>query len=342
VNYGALIEMARVSVEQSRRPGWVERAVRWLALDELMPHVGRLKILARLMRFYQRSGLQRIVRKVRLLPHGLKSLDELMPPLPKSYLDYRKTASAEAPKAGAVAFFHGCVQEAFLAEVNAATVRVLQRNGFDVYSPGSQTCCGAAQLHMGEISLARKLARQNIDAFLNIDEPVAAVINNAGGCGATLKEYDHLLRDDPQYADKATAFVAKVKDLSEFLVEHIRTPPTREVNVRVVYADSCHLRHAQKVIGQPRDLLRKIPGLELVELKHPEYCCGSAGVYNILNVGTAEGILDIKMAEIQATEADTIVVTNTGCYFQLLKGVRRNGGSPRVVHLVELLDQAYQ
>jgi glycolate oxidase iron-sulfur subunit len=295
------------------------------------------------MRVYQRSGLQRFVHWSRLLPGRIKSLEALLPPMPETYSDYRQPAAAIGPRKGAVAFFYGCVQEAFLAEVNAATVRVLQRNGFDVHFPNSQTCCGAAQNHMGELGLARKLARQNIDAFRGqeVDGEVLAIINNAGGCGATLKEYDHLLQDDPEYREKAQDFVAKVMDISEFLAEHMSVMPRTEINIRAVYSDSCHLRHAQKVIDQPRDLLRRIPGLELVEMQHPEHCCGSAGVYNLVQAETASDILDQKMADILTTGADTIVATNTGCYFQLLNGAQRNGGTIRVVHLVELLDEAY-
>jgi len=297
-------------------------------------------------------------------------MEGLLPRLPARYPDYRKPAPAMGEKRGTVAFFHGCVQEAFLADVNAATIRVLQRNGYEVHVPPDQTCCGAAQLHVGEVELARELARRNIDAFTPSLPPSAsrrtgspsqgegqggglpsseedpageydAIINNAGGCGTTLKEYDHLLADDPAYADRAKLFVAQVKDISEFLADHLREPPRGVLNARVTYVDSCHLRHAQRVAQQPRDLLKMIPGLELVELKHPDHCCGSAGVYNIVHPDTANAILDAKMADIAATGAEMIVTTNTGCYLQLLHGVRRAGLKARVVHLVELLDQAY-
>jgi glycolate oxidase iron-sulfur subunit len=341
VQYGALIEMARHTLEQNRSSGQLERFIRWLALESLMPEVDRLKLIARLIRFYQRSGIDQLVSRFGLLPSRFESLEALLPPMPESYSDYRKPALTDAPSKGAVAFFYGCVQEAFLAQVNAATVRVLQRNGFDVHFPQAQTCCGAAQLHLGEVDLARRLARQNIDAFFEIETPVMAIINNAGGCGATLKEYDQLLADDPQYAEKARDFSAKVKDISEFLVEHLNKPPAVAVKLKVVYSDSCHLRHAQKVIDQPRILLETIPGLELVEIKHPEFCCGSAGVYNIVNQEIANQILDLRMADICETSADAIVVSNTGCYFQLLKGVRSRGESMKVIHLVELLDEAY-
>ena len=248
-----------------------------------------------------------------------------------------------------MAFFHGCVQDAFLASVNAATIRVLQRNGYQVHFPMRQTCCGAAQLHLGEEALARDLARQNIDAFLTpalaspVDEggEYDAIISNAGGCGTILKEYARLLQDDPVYAEKARRFAAKHKDISEFLVEHLNVLPRGKVNVRATYVDSCHLRNVQKVIRQPRELLRTIPGLELVELKQPDRCCGSAGVYNIVQAETANALLDAKMADIEAIGVNTIVTTNTGCYLQLLNDVRRKKLNARVVHLVELLDQSY-
>jgi glycolate oxidase iron-sulfur subunit len=217
---------------------------------------------------------------------------------------------------------------------------VLQRNGFEVHFPNEQTCCGAAQLHVGEEELFRDLARKNIDSFPPDD--YIAIINNAGGCGSTLKEYDHLLKNDPLYAKKASAFSSKVKDINEFLMENLHIPPQGTVKSRVTYADSCHLRHVQKVIHQPRALLRQIPGVELVELSKPDRCCGSAGVYNLVQAETASAILDEKMADIASTGADAVVITNTGCHLQLLYGVRRAGLPVRVVHLVELMDQSYE
>jgi len=263
----------------------------------------------------------------------------LLPPLSTSYMDYRHVAPAIGPRHGTVAFFHGCVQEAFLSDINKATIRVLQRNGYEVHIPRGQTCCGAAPLHVGEDTLARDLARRNVDAFM--EEEYDAIINNAGGCGAVLKDYGHLLKDDPAYVAKGHQFSAQVRDISEFLADHLHNPPRGEVHVRATYADSCHLRHAQKIVRQPRSLLQAIPGLELVELKRADQCCGSAGVYNILQVDAANAILDNKMADIAATGADTIITTNTGCYMQLLYGVRRAALKARVVHLVELLDQSY-
>jgi len=339
VNYSGLIETAKLAVEHHRRPGAVERLVRWLGFRQMMPHVGRMKLMARLMWLYQALGLQRLVRALNFLPQPLRVMEGILPPITPRYRDYRQPAPALGVKRGTVAFFIGCIQEAFLSQANEATIRILQRNGYDVYFPLHQTCCGAAPLHVGETELARELARKNIEAF----EPYSLVINNAGGCGATLKdEYVHLFAGDPAWAEKARQLSAKVKDISEFLVEHLHVPPAGRVEAKVTYADSCHLRHAQKVVDQPRQLLKSIPGVQWVELKQPERCCGSAGVYNIVHPDWADAILDDKMADIAATGAEIIVATNTGCHMQLWAGVRRAKLSARVVHVAELLDLSYQ
>lgn len=343
VQYGALVEQARLSLQLSMRPSLFERAVRWVALKQLLPDIKRLRWLARLLRIYQLSGLPRLMRGLKLLPGPLRVMEGMLPPLHTHYRDYRAPAPAIGTKRGVVAFFHGCIQEAFLADVNEATIRVLQRNGYEVRFPQLQTCCGAAALHIGEKGQAVQLARQNIDAFLSSGQSeILAIVNNAGGCGATLKEYPHLLRHDPDYAEKARQFAAKVMDISEFLAEYLTVKPQGEVHRRVTYSDSCHLRHAQKVVRQPRDLLRMVPGLELIELEKPDRCCGSAGVYNILQWQTAEAVLGEKMADIHQTGADTVVATNTGCYLQLVYGSSYSQERPQVVHLVNLLDESYQ
>ncbi len=340
VQYGTMVETARVAVERARNPGTVERFIRWLSLRQLMPHQGRLRFLAWWMRLYQLLGIQQLVRGLKLLPKALQNVDALLPSISAPRSNHRSFAPAVGERRGKVAFFHGCVQDAFLSEVNTATVKVLQCNGYEVHFTKEQTCCGAAQLHVGEEELFLDLARKNIDSF-PVDEYVA-IINNAGGCGSTLKEYNYLLRNDPVYAEKAKEFSKKVKDINEFLIENLHIPPKGILNARVAYADSCHLRHVQKVIQQPRDLLRQIPGLELIELNNPDRCCGSAGVYNIVQTETANAILEDKMADIASTGADIIVTTNTGCHLQLIKGVRRAGLKARVVHLVELLEQSYE
>ncbi|MBI4790690.1 MAG: (Fe-S)-binding protein [Chloroflexi bacterium] len=353
VKYGELYQTARSALEAARQPGMIERGIRWLALKQMMPHPGRLRFVAWWMILYERLGLQALVRRLNFLPKHLKNMEALLPALSASFPDYSKPAPAIGQKRGTVAFFYGCIQDAFLARVNTATIRVLQRNGYEVHFPTGQTCCGAAQLHAGEEELARQLARKNIDTFL-ISSPVEngggtgggydAVVNNAGGCGAVLKEYAHLFEHDAAYADKARRFVSQVQDLSEFLVNHLNKPPQGKLPTRVTYSDSCHLRHGQKVVGQPRKLIKAIPGIQFVELETPDRCCGSAGVYNIVQADSANEILDLKMAEVAATGAEILVTTNTGCHLQLDYGARKAKLAPRVqvMHLAELLELSYR
>ncbi|MBI5032673.1 MAG: (Fe-S)-binding protein [Chloroflexi bacterium] len=374
VQYGKLIDTVHLELAQAHKPGLIERGVRWLGLRQFMPHLSRLRLAAKLFRLYQMVGLQKLVRAINLLPKNLKAMEAILPPLPARHIDYAIAAPAIGEKRGTVLFFYGCLQDAFLGDVNKATIHVLQRNGFEVHFPQAQTCCGAAQVHTGELDLARDLARKNIDAFLapspfqgegwgegdvpsssqrdysprseagrgGRGEDYVAIINNAGGCGAMLKEYAHLLADDPTYAEKAQRFVEKVQDVSEFLAKNLCVPPKGEIRSRVTYSDSCHLRNAQKIVKQPRDLIKAIPGLEYIEMQSPDRCCGSAGVYNIVEVDTANQVLDTRMQDIAATRADTIVVTNTGCHLQLIYGVRKAKLNARVVHLVELLEESYQ
>jgi glycolate oxidase iron-sulfur subunit len=342
VQYGALVEQARIVVEHNRQPGVAERLLRWLGTQQLMTHLGLLKFVARLMWLYEKLGLQKLVRALNVLPKPLKAMEGILPPMVLRFTPLGRPLPPQGQKRGAVLFFTGCIQEGFLSGVNQATVRVLQRNGYEVLTPPEQICCGAAHLHLGDIEGARRLARQNIDTFLSQNGNGAAIICNAGGCGVSLKEYPHLLADDPQYAAKARQFADQVKDINEFLAEHLHTLPAGVVKVKATYSDSCHLRHGQKVVWQPRDLLKHIPGLTLVELSAPDRCCGSAGVYNIAQVDTANEVLDAKMADIAATGADLIVTSNTGCHMQLVAGVRRAGLKARVAHVVEVLDWSYQ
>ena len=342
VRYGALVDAMRQVIETGRPRRLPERFLRWAALRQLLPHLSRLKALARALRAYQALGLARLVQALPW-PHALKNAEHLLPPLAVRYQDYRLPASAipAADTRGRVAFFPGCIQEAFLAPVNQATIRVLQRNGYEVHVPAGQTCCGAAHLHTGERELACALARQNIDALLA--EDFDAVVENAGGCGAMLRdEYPRLLEGDPVYAERARQLAAKVQDISEFVAQHLNHPPAGSVPARAVYSDSCHLRHVQQVARQPRDLLRQVPGLVLVELEHPDRCCGSAGVYNLVHPDIAAEVLDLKMADIAATGADLIVTSNTGCHLQLLAGARQKGLPTRVLHVAQVLDLSYQ
>lgn len=347
VQYGALVEGARIVVEQNRSPGLAERFLRWIGVRQLMPHPNRLKMMARFVWLYQVTGLQKLVRRMTWLPKTLQAMEAILPPIRPQYQDYRTPASAVGASRGKVLFFTGCIQEALLSPTNQATVRVLQRNGYEVVTPLQQTCCGAAHLHLGDAEAARELARRNMDAFLGGGrspqaQEYEAILCNAGGCGAALKEYPHLLAADPVYAEKARQFASKTQDVTEFLAAHLHHPPTGRVPLKATYADSCHLRHGQKIVRQPRSLLHQIPGLKLVELSAPDRCCGSAGVYNIAQTETANAILDLKMADIAATGAELVITTNTGCHMQLIAGARRAGLDVQVMHVVDVLDWSYR
>lgn len=349
VQYGKLFEVARGAIEEDRvqkeARSSAEKVGRWLGLHVLLRHPHRLRLVARLLKLYQGIGGSALVRRLNILPKSLADMEALLPPLTLDFADYRKPAAARVQKhdqkRGTVAFLHGCVQDAFLGSVNQATVRVLQRNGYTVIFPKNQSCCGAAPLHIGEGDLAREMARQNIDSLGDDLETVDAIINNAGGCGATLKEYGHLLADDREYSDRARLFTQKVQDIHEFLAENLHVQPTKAIEKRVTYVDSCHLRHGQGVVQQPRALLAAIPGLDVVELNRPDACCGSAGVYNIMQADTAQKVLDAKMDDVTDKSPDIIVTSNTGCQMQMIYGAREYGVEAEVMHLVELLDQAY-
>ncbi len=331
VRYGDLLERTREAIEAERPRSRGERLARWLFLRQLLPHRRRLRALASLARIARALGLIRLARRG-FVPERLRRAAALAPATGGERPADRRPAPALGEKRGTVALFRGCVQDAFLGRVNAATVRVLQRNGFEVHFPAGETCCGAAALHLGETELARR----NVEAF---GRPYDALVSNAGGCGALLKDYPRLLAG---VADsEAGRFANRVRDAGELLAGRLRETPAA-VSGRATYADSCHLRHAQGVASAPRELLRSIPGLELVELERPEHCCGSAGVYNLTRPEDADRVLDLKLEDVAATGAGLLVTTNPGCQLQLAAGVRRAGLDLEVLHLMELLDRAYE
>jgi len=234
----------------------------------------------------------------------------------------------------------GCIANISFARLNEATVRVLQKNGCEVVVPEGQGCCGALHVHSGLREDARKLARRNIDAFL--DGAYDAIITNAAGCGSTLKEYGELLEDDPAYAVKAREFSARVRDVTEFLASIELNPGRKPVDAVVTYQDSCHLAHGQRIRSAPRKLLAAIPGLTFREMPGADLCCGSAGIYNIVENDMSMQLLARKMESVNATGAAVIATANPGCMLQLEAGVRMHGKGQRVMHVVELLDMAYK
>ncbi|MEX0785972.1 MAG: heterodisulfide reductase-related iron-sulfur binding cluster [Dehalococcoidia bacterium] len=342
VPFGRIMESGRAMLVQERKAPLPWRARVWL-LKQLFPYPKRLRALFSLLRLYQRTGLQRLVRAtrlLRLLPGGLAEAEAMLPHVPARPFVLDTRPAAPDLKRGRLALLTGCVMPLLYPQTHEATVRVLARHGYEVVAPPGQRCCGALNLHAGDRTTARDLARRNIDAFL--DSEIDAVIVNSAGCGSTLKEYGELLEQDAAYAEKARRFSAMVRDVTEFLAALPLESPTTEVPQRVTYQDSCHLVHAQKVRSAPRELLRAIPGLELVELETPDRCCGSAGIYSFAQREMSLRLLDDKMRDVASTGAHVIATANPGCAMQLEAGLRRHGMQGRVVHVVELLDEAYR
>jgi glycolate oxidase iron-sulfur subunit len=343
VQYGTLIEAtrARVEAEVPRAP-W-DRAFRE-AIFALFPYPERLRALGVPLALYAASGLQRFVRRsglLRLLPARLVQLDALLPAV--TLADLRRDA---APFTGAkdgrvrakVGLVAGCVQRAFFPNVNAATVRVLSAEGCDVSVPSGQGCCGALSLHSGRLDEAKRFARALIDRFAA--ERVDTVVVNAAGCGSTLKEYGELLAGEPAYAERARTFSAKVRDVSEFLAGLVPQAPRGRIERRVAYHDACHLAHAQGVREAPRELLRSIPGLELLEIPSGDTCCGSAGTYNIFEPEAAHEIGARKADAVAAVAPDILASANPGCTIQIQSIMRERGAELAAAHPIELLDAA--
>lgn len=339
VKFGTIIEAARAEIGPTGSP--LARRLTLLALRHLMPFPGRLRLAAALLRFYQRSGLRSAAHALHLVPRRLAEMETLLPPIPDHFFaPAQEVFPAIGPQRARVGLLSGCVMSVMFADLNDATIRVLQRNGCEVVVPRAQTCCGALNLHSGEREQARAMARRNIDTFLAAG--VDVIVINAAGCGSASKEYDVLFRDDPIYGTKAAQFSRRCRDVSEFLAELGLVGGLGEVRARVTYQDPCHLAHGQGIRRQPRELLRRIPGVDLVEMAGSDRCCGSAGIYNLTQPEYSRIILDEKVAAIQATGADLVVAPNPGCMLQIAGGVRARGMRVHVHHLIDLLDRAYK
>jgi glycolate oxidase iron-sulfur subunit len=329
--------LAEQAPPKGRRARLAQRLGFWLLAD-----VGRLRRLLTLLRLYQRSGAQALVRRsglLRLL--GMADAEAYLPRLDAPFLvPHGQTWEPRGPERGRVALFAGCVMATAFAATDRATARVLAANGMRVEATAGQGCCGALHAHGGDRAAAQALARQNVAAFEA--GGYDAVVVNAAGCGAMLKEYGHLLQDDPAWAERAAAFAGRVRDLTEYLAAIGPVPPAGRVEATVTYQDPCHLAHAQRVRRQPRALLGQIPGLRLVEMAESDLCCGSAGVYNLTHAATAEQLQDRKLDNVAATGAPVVVTANPGCLLQLQAGAARRGLAVQVRHIADVLDEAYR
>ena len=341
VPYGSLLERARAQIVENYDRPWLQRAIRKHFYAQVLPSFSKLARHAKFLRFYQRSGLQSLARRSGLLKVlGVAELDSLSPHI-ESHFSFRDLGAiypAEGNRRGRVAFLVGCIGSVAFAELNRATIRVLTTNGIEVHIPRNQSCCGALHLHAGFLEMARLQARGNIDAMLSPD--FDAIVSNAAGCGSAMKEYAGLLEHDVEYAERAKQFVAKVRDITEYLAEVGLLEPKRKLSRRVTYADPCHLAHAQGVRKAPRELLKAI-GVDLVEMPRADSCCGSAGIYNVVQNALSMKILDEKMEYVASVGPEILATANVGCMLQFATGIKRKGMNTRVAHVVALLDEAY-
>ncbi len=343
VPYGNLIEATMQQVADRRNPTFLNDKIGSLALKKLLPNQGVLSMVVGSMRLYQRLGVQKAMRKsglLKLLPGNMGELEESLPQLPSEVFKARgQHYRAKGEVKARVALLSGCVMPLIHGPEMNAVVRVLARNGCDVVVPKTQVCCGAINSHVGDLETARELARENVDAFLAEDVDYVAVAS--AGCGARMKEYGHLLRDDSRYAEKAGALSAKVRDIHELLAGLPIEAPKGHLPYRVTYQDSCHLLNAQRVSAPPRQLLRSIPGIEFVELSNADKCCGAGGTYTITERDFSMRVLDTKMRAVRDTKATVIATANPGCLMQLQYGAQRDGMDVQVKYVTDLLDESY-
>jgi glycolate oxidase iron-sulfur subunit len=338
VQYDKLIEATRSQIERNYGRSVSAGLLRRM-MFAFLPRPDRLRLLLGPMRIYRGSGLQSLVRRsglLRLLPERMSAIEALMPAAATNGATLPERMEANGERRRRVGLLLGCVQQVFFPDVNLATARVLAAEGCDVIIPADQGCCGALMLHTGDEEKAIACARRTIDVFerANLD----AVVINAAGCGSSMKEYGYLLRDDPKYAERARAFSARCRDVSEVLVELEPRAARNALPLKVAYHDACHLQHAQAVRNQPRAVLAQIPQLRILEPAEAALCCGSAGIYNLVKPGPANELGDRKIRNLLATEPDVVASGNPGCLLQLQSGLRRAGRTVPVVHIVQLVD----
>lgn len=347
VNFGRLLEQARDAIYQSNKQSIPTKVIRNLAFKQLFPHQNRMIGMTNLLGIYQRTGVQSLVQSVgimKLFPETLRTMEKVLPEVPKRR-ELKKRKRYFAPlqtRKKKVAFFSGCLMDTIFMKTNDATTKLLQYAGCEIVVPELQSCCGALHGHSGEMNQAREMAKRNIAAFEV--EQVDYIITNAGGCGAFLNDYEHLLADDAEWSQRTRAFSMKIKDITSILVElEFDKLPLKLDEQVITYQDSCHLKNGQHTFREPRRLLRSIAGVSFVEMTDAGRCCGSAGIYNIVESEMSMRILDYKMEQSKKTKAKVIVTTNPGCLLQMKLGIEREGltNKVRAVHIVDLLLEAY-
>ncbi len=344
VPYGRMMERTRAQVRaRGRQSEGMKKMTRWF-LRAALPRPGLMRLGASMLRLYQRLGAQkllRLTRLTRLLPGGLAQLEAQLPRMSGRFFgpSRRIHRPAEGEPQLKVALLSGCVMPLMQAETMNATVRTLTRNGCEVAVPPRQGCCGALNLHAGDLSTGRAMARRNIDAFLATGAD--RIVTCSAGCGSTMKEYHDLLKDDPEYAEKARRASEMTRDITELLLELPFRRPLAHLERQVTYQDPCHLAHAQRITAAPRTILQSIPGVQLQEMENPSMCCGGAGVYSAVQPTLSRRILSRKVEAIIESGADEAITANPGCMLQLEQGLRAAGQDTPVRHVVDILDEAY-
>ena len=345
VPYGRMMERTRAQIRSHRRQSaGMKRMTRWF-LRMALPRPGLMRLGARMLRIYQRSGLRAVARRaglVRLLPRGLRQLEPQLPSMSKRFFgpSRRSHMPASGEATMKVALLSGCVMPLMQGPTMEASVRTLTRNGCEVAVPQGQGCCGALNLHAGDLESGRAMARKNIDAFLACGAD--RIVTCSAGCGSAMKEYDDLLKDDPEYGEKARQASEMTLDITEFLAMLPFRPPAANLERTVTYQDPCHLAHAQRISAAPRAILRGIPGVTLVEMENASMCCGGAGVYSAVQPVLSRRILSRKLDNIAITGASEVITANPGCMLQLEQGLRDAGQATTVRHVVDILDEAYR
>lgn len=346
VQYGTILESAKEALQKkkSQEQSFIQKAFSQMLYKDLFPKKKNLNAVGHLLWFYQKSGLKNMAHAtgmIKVLPENLSTFDKILPkvPSPSERKSRNRVLKPQGDVIYRVAFFTGCVMDAVFHRINELSMKLLQASGCEVIVISNQTCCGALHAHGGELEQARELAKKNIEAFEG--EVFDYIINNAGGCGAMLNEYDHLLKDQDEWETRAKRFVSKSVDISVVLSK-LELPIKREIKKTITYQPSCHMKNVQKVEKEPLSLLSSLNGITLKRMDKEDMCCGSAGIYNIINYKESMEILDEKMKNVKMVNPHVIVTTNPGCLLQMKLGIERESLNDKVeaVHLIELLAES--
>lgn len=344
VKYGSLIEAGRSQIDRRYERSAFDKFYRSMIFT-LFPYNQRMKLMLPIFYVYQKLGLRSLVQSsgiIGMISKKLEKMEEMLPDVesPTFPRELSELIPAKGKQRYRVAMLTGCVQSVFFSKTNEATARVLAENGCEVLVPQNQSCCGALSVHSGRLSEGRDFAKLTIKTFEELD--VDAIVINSAGCGSTMKEYGEILKDDPEYADRAQALSEKTKDVMEFLAEIGLEGKLKDLNIKVTYQDACHIGHAQRIKEQPREVIKQIPGLEFIEMPESDLCCGSAGIYNLVQPEMSQNLLERKMSNVRQNKVDYLVAGNPGCLLQIQKGIKNNGLNIKTAHPIELLDWSYK